>query len=82
VVSLPSGGALVSWVERNRQGVQLRARQIDANGIAGASVTVSGTAGVNSGGFPRMKRSGNEVVIAWTAAGDTPSVRTAVLNLN
>ncbi|HYR91537.1 MAG TPA: exo-alpha-sialidase [Terriglobia bacterium] len=82
VVSLSSGGALVSWVERTSQGVQLRARQIEASGVAGPSITVSGTAGVRTGGFPRMKRSGTEVVIAWTAAGDTPSVRTALLNLN
>jgi hypothetical protein len=82
VVSLPSGGALASWVERSSQGVQLRARQIEAGGVAGSSITVSGTSGVRSGGFPRMERSGNEVVIAWTGAGETSGVRTAVLTLN
>jgi hypothetical protein len=81
VVSLPSGGAVASWIERTSQGTQVRLRQLGAGGTAAPSVTVSGTAGARSGGFPRIERSGNEVVIAWTDAGEKPRVRTAVLSV-
>ena len=81
VVSLPSGGAVASWIERSRQGVQVRLRQIGSSGTPGPSMTVSGTSGATSGGFPRMARSGNDVVIAWTDAGEKPRVRTAVLSV-
>jgi hypothetical protein len=81
VVSLPSGGAAASWIERSSQGVQVRVRRIDPSGTAGPSIVVSGTAGARSGGFPRMARSGNEIVIAWTDAAEKPRVRTAVLSV-
>lgn len=81
VVSLASGGAIVSWVERGSQRSEVRVRQVEANGTPGPSSTVSGTSGVQLGAFPRIKRSGNELIVAWTISGDTPSVRTAIVNL-
>jgi hypothetical protein len=82
VVSLPAGSAIVSWVERGNSGTgsQVRLRQIEANGTAGASVTVSG-AGLQPGSMPRIKRSGSEIIVAWTPSGDLPSVRTAVVTM-
>ena len=82
VISLASGGAVVSWVERGSSGgaSQVRLKQIAANGTAGASVTVSGS-GLQPGSVPRIERAGNEIVVAWTPSGDMPSVRTAVVTL-
>ena len=81
VASLATGAAVVSWIERTGQGSRVHLRQVGANGVAGSPVNVSGTAGARSGGFPRMKRSGNEVVIAWTDAGETSRVLTAVVSV-
>ena len=81
VESLPSGAAVVSWIERSSQGSQVRVRQIDPKGTASVPMTVSGSSGARSGGFPRMARSGNDVIIAWTDAGEKPRVRTAVLTV-
>src|SRR6266581_3788011 len=81
VVSLPSGGVVASWIERTNQGTQVRLRQLDSGGTPGSSMTVSGTSGARSGGFPRIERSGNEVMVAWTDAGEKPRVRTAVLGV-
>jgi len=81
VVSLPSGGAVASWIERSSQGSQVRLRQIDARGTPGSSMTASGSPGARSGGFPRIARSGNDVVIAWTDAAEKRRVRTAVLSV-
>ena len=81
VVSLASGGAIVSWVERTSQRSEAHIRQIEANGVAGTTINVSGTTGVQSGGFPRIQRQGNDLFVAWTASGDKPSVHTSLVNL-
>jgi len=80
VVSLASGAAIVSWVERSSSGSQVRLRQVAANGVAGAPVTVPG-AGLQPGSVPRIDQSGNDTIVAWTASGDKPVVHTAVVNL-
>jgi len=81
VISLASGGAIVSWVERGSQRSEVRVRQVEANGTVGTAIAVSGTAGVQSGAFPRIKKSGNDLIVTWTASGDTPSVRTASISM-
>jgi hypothetical protein len=78
---LASGGAIVSWVERSAQRIEVRIRQISATGTAGNAETVSGTTSVQSGSFPRVVRSGNDLFVTWTASGDKPSVHTAIVNL-
>jgi hypothetical protein len=81
VLSLPAGGALVSWMERGDQGrAQIRVRRVDAGGTVQPSVTVTGDTGVRSGAFARMERAGNQALIAWTDSGDEPRVRAATIN--
>jgi len=79
VVSRSSGAAVVSWVERTSQGAQVRMREIAANGTAAAPMNVSGTAGLGSGVFPRMVRSGDDIVVAWTDASKPPQIRTVMV---
>ena len=79
VVSRPSGAAVVSWVERTNQGVQVRVREIAPNGTAAAPLNVSGTLGLGSGAFPRMVRSGEDIVVAWTDASKPSQIRTVVV---
>jgi hypothetical protein len=80
VVSLASGAAIVSWVERAATGSQVRLRQVEANGVAGAPLTVSGP-GLQPGSVPRIEVSGKDIVVAWTKSGDVPVIHTAVVNL-
>jgi hypothetical protein len=79
IASRASGGAVVSWVERGAKASEVRIREITANGVAAAPVNVSGMAGVASGAFPRMVRSGDDMVITWTDASNPPQVRTAMV---
>ena len=79
VVSLPNGAALVSWLEKTAKGAQVRLRRIEADGTAKPSLVVSETSTARSSGFPRMERSGNQTVIAWTDSASGGKVRTAVL---
>ncbi len=79
VVSRSSGAAVVSWVERTSQGAQVRVREVAANGTAAAPMNVSGTAGLGSGVFPRMVRSGDDIVVAWTDASKPAQIRTVLV---
>jgi len=79
VVSRSSGAAVVGWVERTSQGAQVRVREVAANGTAAAPMNVSGTFGLGSGVFPRMVRSGDDIVVAWTDASKPAQIRTMVV---
>ena len=80
VVSLASGDAVVSWIERTPQGPRLEIRRFGANGVAAAPIDVSKMAGVRSGGFPKMVVTGNDIVVAWTDSSEPSHIRSAVLN--
>jgi hypothetical protein len=79
VVSLPSGAAMVSWIEAADSGAEVRLRQVDPDGVLGAPVNISGALGALSGGLPRMQVSGNEIVMAWTDSAEPSQVRTVAI---
>jgi hypothetical protein len=75
IIALPSGNAFVSWVERTEGGTEARARILRPDGAGAPAIVVAET----SSGVPRMKVSGEEVVIAWTDSRNVRKVRTAIL---
>src|SRR5262249_19511841 len=77
IVALPSGNALVSWVERTPGGAEVRARVVGPDGSKAPAVVIAET----SSGVPRMKMSGDEVVIAWADSRNIRKVRTATLRM-
>jgi hypothetical protein len=77
IIALPSGNAFVSWVERTQGGAEVRARVVRPDGSKAPAVVVAET----SSGVPRMKMSGDEVVIAWTDSLNTRKVRAAILRM-
>jgi hypothetical protein len=79
VVSLASGDAVVSWIERVGTSARLQVRRFAANGTGSAPMDVSRTVGVRSGGFPKIVVSGNEFVVAWTGSSDPSQIQTAVV---
>src|SRR5262249_6474271 len=80
VLSLSSGDAVVSWIERTGQGPRIHVRRFDANGVQTPSVDVSQTGGVRSGGFPKMVVSGKDIIVAWTDSSEPSQIRTAVVS--
>jgi hypothetical protein len=74
-VLLDDGDAMVSWLESSPEGSSLRLRRIHAGGNRGASVVVVPAGNRISNGFPQLARSGDTLVLAWTAE----QVRTAVV---
>jgi hypothetical protein len=79
---LDGGEALVSWIERTgADGAEVLARRVASDGGRSAPLVVAASSGERASGFPRMARSGGEVVFAWTAPGDPSAVRTARASL-
>ena len=69
VALLDDGSAMVSWLERVAGSGEVRARRISADGLRGPALTVAPSGTARSSGFPRMARSGRNLVFAWTGAG-------------
>ncbi len=83
-IALDNGDAIISWIETAEDapdGAQVRLRRIKADGTAEEPVVVSLTSSSSSSGFPRMARSGSDIVIAWTDTELGGMVRTAVLTV-
>ena len=80
LVLLDDGEALVSWLESAGGRAELRVRRVRADGVRGEGLVVAGSSAERSTGFPRMKRAGAEVVVAWRDAADPPRVRTALID--
>lgn len=73
---LEDGGALVSWLERTSEdAAEVRVRRVSADRSVGPSQVVAATSGARASGFPRMVRSGDQVILAWTDAEGAAAVR-------
>ncbi len=78
VLLLAGGDALVSWLEVVEKEARFQVRRVAADGGAGPPMTVARTAAARASGFPRIARSGDQVVLAWTEAGKPSRLRAAV----
>lgn len=74
---LSDGSAVGTWVEfaSENKPSAFMVRRVDASGQRGSAVRIADSGGTR---YPRVALSGNELLFAWTEAGDGPSrVRTA-----
>jgi len=70
-----AGDAIVSWLERvPPEAAEVRVRRVARSGEMGTPLTVSRTSAARASGFPRIVRSGNSLVAAWTVPGDSARV--------
>ncbi|MBI4520229.1 MAG: exo-alpha-sialidase [Gemmatimonadetes bacterium] len=74
---LADGSALLVWLERRAEGTEIRARRVVRSGTVEDPWTLSATDAARASGFPRMTRLGDELVFAWTLAGEQGGVRVA-----
>ena len=77
-VFLADGSVLVSWIERTADAAEIRVRRLTRAGERGESVTVAATSSARTSGFPRLDRSGDKLLVAWTDGTDPTRVHTAV----
>jgi hypothetical protein len=81
VVMIGGGRAVVSWLERGDEGAaEVRTRVVSSAG-AGESQLVARSTEARGSGFPRMTRSGDRLIFAWTDAADGSRVRIARAHL-
>jgi hypothetical protein len=66
VLILDEGGALVCWLEKTKDGAELRARRVRPDGTRDPSFTVAPAAVTRSNGVPQMARSKNTIIFTWT----------------
>ncbi|MEK7329705.1 MAG: hypothetical protein AAB113_02780, partial [Candidatus Eisenbacteria bacterium] len=69
------------WLEAREKEALFQVRRVSRDGAPGPTSTVARTSAARASGFPRMVRSGDRVVLAWTEAGKPSRVRTAVARL-
>jgi hypothetical protein len=72
--------AAVSWLEHGAGAGRILVREVPARGAPARPVEIAKTSTARSSGYPRMVRSGNRLVFAWTEAaeGQVPRIRTAI----
>lgn len=69
------GAAVVSWLERtDSTDAEVRVRRLRPDGAMGEPVVLARSKGARASGFPRMTRTGDAIVAAWTQPGDTARV--------
>ena len=72
------GRALVTWLERvGEQGAEVRLKAVSSGGSLTPHVVIANSSAARTSGFPRMVRTGDELVMAWTLPGDTARVMMA-----
>lgn len=76
-VAMDGKDAWVTWMEAVPGGADIRLRKISADGTATPSRVVAVSTAARASGFPRMVRSGKQLILAWTSPGATPRVMTA-----
>lgn len=75
---LSADAALVSWIERvGGDSAQVRARIVRRDGRVEPHVVVSPSSGTRSSGFPRMARTSDGAILAWTIPGTPSTVKVA-----
>lgn len=83
VVVLPDGSALVVWLEATQVGAEIRMRPVRSGVLnQSASTLVAQTSEQRASGFPRVVRSGETILFAWTELSESTRVRTAIATLN
>jgi hypothetical protein len=78
-----NGDAIVSWLERvPPEDAEVRVRRVSRAGEMGAPFVVSRTKAARASGFPRIVRSGDALVAAWTVPGDSARVMLGRLSVS
>jgi hypothetical protein len=82
VVIPAEGGAVVSWLARTDDGAAVRLRHVTRLGDRGEVLTVASASAARAGGFPRMVRAGDDLVLAWRDMEGDQGVRVAIVRRN
>lgn len=79
---LDDGSAVVVWLEASDRTPRVLARRVLPDGSLATPLLISETAGERSSGFPRMLRTGDELLVAWTIPGEGGGVRVRAVQIS
>ena len=77
VEMLDDGSAVATWVEFAEGRGRLRMRRVERSGAKSPAIEVSGSGPGRVSGYPRLARSGNDLLFTWaenTGASDSSEV--------
>lgn len=78
-VLLADGSALVGWIEFNDGTSEFRVRRVWPDGRLGDETVVTPISSDRASGYPRLARSGDRILAAWTETSPERRVRVARL---
>ncbi len=79
---LDDGSAIVTWLDASGDAARVLARRIGPDGDRGEILSVAETSGSRASGFPRLARTGGELLVAWTLPGEDGGVRVRSLRID
>jgi hypothetical protein len=79
VVLDSNGDALIAWVATEGKGAAIRLARVTFTGRVGPALTIASTEGGRTSGFPRLKRTGGTLVVAWVEASEPFRLRAATV---
>lgn len=74
--------AVVTWMEEAGDKALIYCRKVFNDGRIEDPIIIDESSASRSSGFPRMIRKGNDLVFAWTVAGDPSTIKTKIGSLN
>ncbi len=77
----PGGEAIVAWLAVAGQEGEIRVRRVAPTGRAGPALTISPASQARASGFPRLAIVGDQVAVAWVAAGEPSRLRAGTVPL-
>ncbi len=80
-IILDGDTAIVSWLASEREAGSILVRRVAADGAVGAELAVARSAAGRDAGFPRLARTGDAAVVAWTEPGEPSRVRAVRVRL-
>jgi hypothetical protein len=76
VAMLPDGRALVTWLHRRGSDrAEVRVAAVNGSGTVAWTSSLGETDAARGSGFPRMVRTANGALVAWTFVGRTTEIR-------
>jgi hypothetical protein len=75
VLLLDEERALVVWLERTAGAAEVRGRLVTRDGAQSEPKVIAAVKASRAGGFPRMARLGDDVILAWNEPGEPGRIR-------
>jgi len=81
IVWVDDSRVAVSWLVARGNEADIVLQTVETDGTLGRRHIIATSTSSRSGGFPRLVRSGDRLIVAWTEPDGTPSLKTAVVGL-